>query len=67
MNGTIRRLIVAVGSLAVLMSLPATAAADCNGPDCGPEPVVELPVIALTIAIALAFLAVMAVAELRRR
>jgi hypothetical protein len=67
MGRTMRRLIVAATSLAVLLSMPATAAADCNGPDCGPPEVVEAPVIALTIAIALAFLVVMAAAEFRRQ
>jgi hypothetical protein len=57
----------AASTVAVLMGLPATAAADCNGPDCGPTPVVEAPVIVWTIAIVAVFLAAMLAAELRRR
>ena len=64
---TMRRLIVATGILAVLMSMPATVAADCNGPDCGPPEVVEPSAIAWTLAIVLVFLAVMLAAEFRRR
>jgi len=62
-----RRLVVAATTVATLMIMPATVAADCNGPDCGPVPVVEGPVIAMTIAIILVFFALMAAAELRRR
>lgn len=67
MASTLRRLTFAVTGIAILMSMPATAAADCNGPDCGPPEVVGAPVIALTIVITLASLVVMAAAEFRRR
>jgi hypothetical protein len=67
MGRTMRRLIVAATSVAVLMSRPAMAAADCTGPDCGPPEVVEASGIVWTLAIVLVFLAVMLAAEFRRR
>jgi hypothetical protein len=67
MDARWRRLLIAATGVAALMIMPASAAADCNGPDCGPAPVVEGPVIAMTIAIILVFFAVMAAAEVRRR
>ena len=63
-----RRLAVAATSLAALLMLPASAAADCNGPDCGGlQPPVEGVTLLVTIAILLAFVTVMAAAEVRRR
>jgi len=63
-----RRLIVAIGSLAMLAGLPETVAAECNGPDCGSSaPPVEGIVVLTTIAIILLFVAVMAAGEARRR
>ena len=64
---SMRRLVVIATSVVVLMSMPATAAADCNGPDCGPPEVVVPSAIAWTLAIVLVFLAVMLAAEFRRR
>jgi hypothetical protein len=58
-----RRLAVAAIGVAVLIMLPATAAADCNGPACEPEPAVEGLAIVVTVAIVLAFAAIMAAAE----
>jgi hypothetical protein len=63
-----RRLIVAIIAVAALVGLPATVAAECNGPDCGGStPPVEGIVVLTTIAIILLFVAVMAAAEARRR
>ena len=61
------RLAVAAISLMTLMALPATAAADCNGPGCEPTPPVEGLVIVLTVTIVLGFATLMAAAEVRRR
>ena len=67
MGSTMRRLAVAAFSVAALLVLPATAAADCNGPDCEPIPPVDGLVIVMTVAIVLAFATIMAAAEARRR
>ena len=64
-----RRLAVGATTLAsALIGLPATVAADCNGPDCdGVAPPVDSLVIVLMLAIMVVFLAAMAAAEARRR
>jgi len=63
-----RRLAVAAMSVALLVMLPVSTAADCNGPDCdGLQPPVEGLTLLVTIAILLAFVTVMAAAGLRRR
>jgi hypothetical protein len=67
MDRPTRRLLVAATGVVVLLSLPATAAADCNGPACGPAEVVEGISIVWTIAIVAVFVGVMVAAELRRR
>ena len=50
-----------------LVALPASAAADCNGPACMDVPPVDGLAIVMTVAIVVAFFTVMAVAEARRR
>jgi hypothetical protein len=58
----------ATTSLAVLLSLPATVAADCVGPACdGAEQPVEGTQAILLVAILVLFGTIMAVAEARRR
>ena len=68
MHARMRRLAAAATiSLISFVSLPASVAADCNGPACMEVPPVEGLAIVVTVAIMVAFFAVMAVAEARRR
>jgi len=67
MGPTLRRLGAAAIGMAALLALPATAAADCNGPGCEPVPPVDGAVIVMTVAIVLAFFAIMLAAEALRR
>ena len=62
-----RRAILTLATVAALVLMPASASADCNGPGCEPESVVDGSAIALTIVIVLAFSVVMAAVEIRRR
>lgn len=64
----LRRIAVAGVALGVLLALPATVAADCNGPGCvEPDAALGGAQAVVLVAILVAFGAVMAIAELRRR
>lgn len=65
----VRRLAAAATlALAVASAVPATVAAECNGPACGPlDQGVEGLGAALLLVILVSFVTVMAVAEARRR
>jgi hypothetical protein len=67
MGSTLRRLGAAAIGISALLALPATAAADCNGPGCEPMPPVEGAVIVMTVAVVLTFFAILVAAEARRR
>src|SRR5437667_12154675 len=61
-----RRIAFATISLAALVAMPATVAAECNGPGCGvPSQPIDGLVIALTIAIVLVVVVAMGAAEVR--
>ena len=67
MGSTMRRLALAAISVAIILALPATAFADCNGPGCEPTPPVEAAVIVTTLAIVLTGFAILVMGEARRR
>jgi hypothetical protein len=63
-----RRLVTVVSTLLTLfLLLPGAASADCNGPTCEPIPAVEWSTIAATLVTVAIFVAVLALADVRRR